>query len=46
MTVDNFAACCCSPYIVLSIAMSFEIITEQRFLKEFKGEKKARLHNT
>ena len=46
MTVDNFAAYCYSHYIVVSIVMSFEIMTKKCVLKGFKTGEKSRSKNT
>ena len=42
---DNFATCCFSHYFVISIFMSFKIMTEQCFVKEFKTEEKSMLNS-
>ena len=36
--VDNYAASCCSHYMVASIVMSSKMMMEQRFVKGFKRE--------
>ena len=43
MIVDNYAACCCSHCVVVNIVMSFKVMMEHCFAKEFKTEEKSKL---